>query len=53
MHNMAKDQGWNVVPNAHSGIHDTLQVLVDIHHFIIFCKRTLNIENFSNKENLL
>lgn len=44
MHNMAKDQGWNVVPNAHSGIHDTLQVLVDDHQFLFFYKRTFNTD---------
>ena len=44
MHNMAKDQNWPVVPNAHSGIHDTLQVLVQtfIHFFTV-------MQTFSDK----
>lgn len=50
MHNMAKDQGWNVVPNAHSGIHDTLQVLVDEHQFLFFYKRTFNTDTLFEQE---
>jgi len=44
MHNMAKDQGWDVVPNAHSGIHDTLQL------YYVFDGLRKSLEN---KENIL